>query len=108
MCPPLDPNVHNLDRGCVLLRAPVNVSLMQDLCAAESWKRSVLHHIYLARSRMRTFSPLYLVSPLVWCVSGIVADNGRIPLYRVPRLRSSNRQNLDVHTDLSLDTSNQL
>ncbi|KAJ8454541.1 hypothetical protein ONZ51_g12968 [Trametes cubensis] len=56
---------------------------------------------------MRTFSPLYLVSPLVWCVSGIVADNGRIPLYRVPRLRSSNRQNLDVHTDLSLDTSNQ-
>ncbi|KAH9901270.1 acid protease [Cubamyces lactineus] len=56
---------------------------------------------------MRTFSPLYLALPLAWCVSGIVADNGRIPLYRVPRLRSSSRQNLDVHTDLSLDTSNQ-
>ncbi|KAI0336409.1 acid protease [Cubamyces sp. BRFM 1775] len=56
---------------------------------------------------MRTFLPLSLVSPLAWCVSGIVADNGRIPVYRVPRPRSSYRQNLDVHTDLSLDTSNQ-
>ncbi|KAI8998749.1 acid protease [Trametes punicea] len=45
--------------------------------------------------------------PLVYLALRAAASNGRIPLYRVPRLQSTSIGVPDVNMDLSLETSNQ-